>query len=81
VVRTYCGGGERARQAADEDAARRAEREASARAWRAQQTRLEAADAVVAELIDGVEALARAHLLLGGYHQHARGHWRRRRGA
>jgi hypothetical protein len=35
----------------------------------------------VGGLTDATQALARAHLLLGGLHRHERGHWRRRRGA
>jgi hypothetical protein len=34
----------------------------------------------VASLAQAVQAVVHAHLLLGGFHRHARGHWRRRRG-
>jgi hypothetical protein len=81
VVKKYCGSGERAELAALQDAERRAERENSARAWRAEQARIARADAAVERLTVAVQSLVRAHLLLRGYKRHARGHWRRRRGA
>jgi hypothetical protein len=81
VVRTYCGSGQQAHQAYAEDAARRARREAEALSWRDERLRLEGAEAALLSLHQAVQALVRAHLLLGGYRRHARGHWRRRRGA
>ena len=81
VVRTYCGSGARAELAAQEDADRRAVRETEARAWRGERARLDAADSAMDRLGVAVQAFVRAHLLLGGFRRHARGHWRRRRGA
>ncbi len=80
VVKTYIGGGERGARAAAEDDARRAERQAGVESLRAEQARLRAAEAAVASLADAVRAAVHAHLLLGGYHRHDRGHWRHRRG-
>jgi hypothetical protein len=81
VVRTYCGSGQQAHQAYAEDAARRARREAEARSWRAERQRLEGAEAALNAAARAAQALARAYLLLKGLRRHARGHWRRRRGA
>ena len=41
---------------------------------------LDAADRPLQEFCEVTDALARAALLLAGYRQHARGHWRKRRG-
>jgi hypothetical protein len=80
-VREYVGAGADGERAAAQDAALRAGRQAEAQAWRAARARLDAADATVAALADAVRALVRAHLLVGGFRCHARGSWRRRRGA
>jgi hypothetical protein len=81
VVRTYCGSGAAAELAAAEDASRRARRGAEALSWRDERLRLQGAEAALLSLHQAGQALVRAHLLLGGYRRHARGHWRRRRGA
>jgi hypothetical protein len=80
VVRTYCGSGERAEQAAAEDLRRRLERQAANDAWRGERDRLEAVESNATALDVAALAAARAHLILGGYHRHARGCWRRRGG-
>ncbi len=77
VRRVYAGTGEAAELAALEDTARRAE----ARAWRDERSRLAAADAALDRLADVARAFADANCLLGGFRKHARGEWRRRRGA
>jgi hypothetical protein len=81
VRRVYAGTGLRGELAAAADAARRAQRQADACAWEVLRARLRAADAVVAGLARAAETAAHAHLLRGGFRRHARGHWRRRRGA
>jgi len=72
VVREYLGTGESAERAAAADLARR-QREAEERADRA---RLAAALAKLDALAD---LSFRAALEAAGYHQHARGPWRKRR--
>jgi hypothetical protein len=75
LVREYLGTGPEAERAAAEDAARRADN----RALRTERSRLEAADAELDDLAETARAIAHAELLLGGFHQHDRGNWRRRR--
>jgi hypothetical protein len=72
VVREYVGGGIVGRLGAAVDAHRRAER-ADERAALAE------LDALVEELDALAELVARAALIAAGYHQHARGPWRKRR--
>ena len=80
VIREYVGAGLKGELAAAADARARAERKAQEIAWRAEQERMEAALAPFEDFYDGVEILARASLILAGYHQHHRGEWRRKRG-
>lgn len=47
---------------------------------RDERERLEAGDAALQEFCDLTELLARTALEAAGYHQHARGEWRRKRG-
>jgi hypothetical protein len=76
VVTEYLGRGPEALlAAAAADVGRKARR-----AVAAERARLAAADAESNALVAVVEALARAALLTAGYHRHARGTWRRRRG-
>ena len=80
VVREYVGKGFTGELAAAADERERAQREAQQAAWRAECERIESAIAPLEEFCDAVETLARASLLLAGYHQHHRGEWRRKRG-
>lgn len=79
VGREYVGGGIIGQMAAALDAEDRAEKEAQAEAWRAERDRLEKADAPLEQMFDQVEALARASLMLAGFHRHHRSEWRRKR--
>jgi hypothetical protein len=79
--RVYVACGQQAERAHADDLRRRARRQALAGAVGAERRRLEGIDGLVGGLADAAQALARAHLLLGGFRRHARGHWRRRRGA
>ena len=79
VIREYVGTGLAGELAAALDARRRAERQAEQAAWRRDLERIKSAIAPLEEFCDTVEVLARASLLLAGYHQHNRGEWRRRR--
>jgi hypothetical protein len=80
VVRQYFGNGPVAELAAATDAERRLSREIVARERRAEQGRYDAAFSPLQELCKVTDLLAAASLLLAGYHRHARGDWRRRRG-
>jgi hypothetical protein len=80
VVREYLGKGMVAELAAVLDARDQAERREKRQALARERERLEAADEPLAELCRLTDLLARGALLAAGYHQHARGHWRRRRG-
>jgi hypothetical protein len=79
VVREYIGGGVKGELAAKADAERRAAREAQAEALRAEGQRHAAAVDPLDELARLTDLLMRATLIELGYHQHARGQWRRRR--
>jgi hypothetical protein len=79
VVREYVGGGDIGELAAAADALRRARRRAQKDQLRAERARWRAADQLLLELSESVGLLARAALLAAGYHQHARGAWRRKR--
>jgi hypothetical protein len=79
--RVYVACGPDAERAHADDLRRRARRLALAGAVRAERERLEGIDGLVGGLTDAAQALARAHLLLGGFRRHERGHLRRRRGA
>jgi hypothetical protein len=79
VVREYVGTGLIAELAAEQAARDRRRRAELVAAQHAERTVIEAADAALAEFCTATEALARASLLLAGYHRHARGAWRRRR--
>src|SRR5262245_35854363 len=79
IVREYVGGGAAGEQAAAEDARRRAQRQAAAAAQRAEQDRWDEATRTLRDLCDLSDLLVRAALLAAGFHQHARGAWRRKR--
>jgi hypothetical protein len=78
VTRQYLGAGAVAELAAAADALRRADRRAVAEARRAEQANWQAALAPLLELSRAADLLARAALLVGGYHRHART-WRKKR--
>ena len=80
VVREYVGAGRTAELAAQKDAQARAERRAQAEAWHAERADLDRTEQELQELCDISDALARAALMLAGYHRHKRGEWRRKRG-
>jgi hypothetical protein len=79
--RVYVACGPDAERAHADELRRRAQRQALASAWQAERGRLESIDGLVGVLTDAAQALARTHLLLGGFRRHERGHLRRRRGA
>jgi hypothetical protein len=82
VRRVYVGpDDEVTRLAAEMDQQRRARREADRADWLDYLQQLQAVDERLTDLKNSLGALAKACLLLGGYHQHGRSHWRRRAGS
>ena len=79
VVREYIGGGAIGELAAAADALRHVERRIARAARQAEQARLEEALVPSLQLWQVAELVARAELLLAGYHRHDRGKWRRKR--
>jgi hypothetical protein len=79
VVREYVGRGRLAELIAESDADERRERAERRDAFRQRKAEQEAVDALVNELNDVADLLARAALLAAGFHQHKRGEWRKRR--
>ena len=79
MVREYVGAGPIGELAAAQDARERRRRAEIVAAQQAERAAIEAADTALAEFCSATETLARASLLLAGYHRHARGTWRRRR--
>jgi hypothetical protein len=63
--------------AAAADGLRRLGREAAARERQAEQARQREAEAPLLDLCELTDVLARAALVLAGYHRHDRGEWRR----
>ncbi len=80
VVKEYVGKGPSAEIAALQDSWARQDRAAGAVARRAERAGLEALDGELKDVDDAIEALARARLVLSGYHRPHRGAWRRRQG-
>ena len=78
VVREYIGTGAVAELAAAADALRRADQRAVMEARRAEEANWQAALAPLLALSRVADLLARAALLAGGYHRHART-WRKKR--
>jgi hypothetical protein len=78
VVREYVGAGAVAELAAAADALRRADQRAALEARRAEEASWQAALAPLMELSRVADLMARAALLAGGYHRHART-WRKKR--
>ena len=79
VVREYIGSGLLGRLAAMEDERKREQESQKAAFEREERERLEEVLAPVEELDQAAEILARVALLAGGYHQHKRGEWRKKR--
>ncbi len=79
VVREYFGGGILGELAAQMDAEDRRRREEEAASRREERERLDTLTAPVEELCEASEVIARAALIVSGYHQHNRGEWRKRR--
>jgi hypothetical protein len=77
--REYIGTGPAADAIAALDAQARADRSVARDQLQALIARDQQADDAVAALNHAVEALARGALVAAGFHQHARGEWRRRR--
>ena len=77
--RVYVGpaGSPAAELAATADHLRRLGREAAARERQAEQARHREAEAPLLDLCELTDVLARAALVLAGYHRHDRGEWRR----
>ena len=76
-VRQYLGSGLEAQAAAAADDLRRLGREIAARERHAERERLRGAEAPLLDLCELTDVLARAALVLAGYHRHDRGEWRR----
>jgi hypothetical protein len=77
--RTFVGRGPEAELAAALEQMRREQSEQQRRRRRAEQARWEAADEALARVVAVTKLLVRAALRGGGYHQHQRGEWRKRR--
>jgi hypothetical protein len=77
--RQYIGTGPAAELAAALDELLRAERTAHAEARKAEQAKWQGAQRALAAAATITDLLVRAALLASGYHQHARGEWRRRK--
>ncbi len=80
IVREYVGTGPLAEAIAALDARDRAYRQAKQRRDGQDRERQKVTDRIVSDFYSQVEILVRAALEAGGYHQHARGEWRKRRG-
>lgn len=80
VVREYVGSGMVGELAAAHDRLRRAQHAAAMADWRAERERLDAAERTITAYCQATDQLMRAELTAVGFHQHARGDWRRRRG-
>jgi hypothetical protein len=77
-VKEYVGGGLAGRLASEADRIDRERREARALEEKREREKLEALAAPVLELSEAAEILARAHLIVAGFHRY-RGEWRRER--
>lgn len=79
VMREYVGEGLVGEMAAETDALMREQRRLDALAWREERERLGAIERGLVAYCRAVGELARERLKAAGYHQHARGEWRRKR--
>jgi len=73
----YLGKGDAALAQAQENAEKQQERQAERESLLTDQARLAPADAALHELVVLADLLAKATLLIWGYHQHHGGEWRR----
>ncbi len=80
VVRSYIGSGEVARCIAQIDELDKEKQAADRERTRLQRAESEALDTLARDAFEQVEAVLRATLAAAGYHRHARGQWRKRRG-
>src|SRR5262249_21258480 len=78
VVREYVGAGRVAELTAQLDAIERQERADKRADWLARWADLETLDDSLDHLNELADLLARAALVVAGFHQHKRGEWRRR---
>jgi len=78
-IREYLGSGPMAELMAEVDAEERRLRELGRQAWLQERAELAERDRDLEAFCQEVELLARAALVLAGYHQHDRGEWRRYR--
>lgn len=79
TVKEYVGCGPEAERVAREDAEERAQREADLQERRQRRQEYGAVQLALKALTNECQTLMRASLLSAGYHQHARGKWRKRR--
>ena len=79
VIREYVGGGILGELAARMDAEERRRREEEAAIWKEERESLEELSALVEEICEGAETIARATLVAAGFRRHNRGEWRRKR--
>jgi hypothetical protein len=61
------------------DAEEHQRREDEAAIWKEERERLEELSALVEEICEGAETIARATLVAAGFRRHNRGEWRRKR--
>lgn len=80
VVREYVGGGIIGELSAEQDDWERAQRQAAAERMQLERAQLAERDALMRDYCRQVDTLMRDALMAAGYHQHARGEWRRKRG-
>ena len=78
VVREYIGGGEVGSLVAQMDAIERERRESERESWRLEREEMEAFDTSVANVCQMADIIAKAVMVVAGFHCH-RGQWRRRR--
>lgn len=79
VIREYIGAGLAGDLAAQTDELMREQRQLDALAWREERERLDAIERDLADYCAAVGDLMREQMRAAGYHQHARGEWRKRR--
>ncbi len=80
VHRQYIGKGEGAESMAMFEAIEREKREEAALLTKEEMTQLDDIDSQLKTLSEDVELIARAAMMVAGYHRHNRGEWRKRRG-
>lgn len=78
VIKEYLGAGSEAKLAAGVDSLRRKQRKEKRDAERQDRQSYEDALGPLQDFLARCKSIARARLLLAGYHQHDRGEWRRR---